>query len=29
VPAFNFLIWAGKSPREAIDAVMFETQGEA
>lgn len=29
VPAFNFLIWAGKSPREAIDAVMFETRGEA
>jgi hypothetical protein len=29
MPAFNFLIWAGKSPREAIDAVMFETQGEA
>lgn len=29
IPAFNFLIWAGKSPREAIDAVMFETLGEA
>lgn len=29
VPAFNFLIWAGKSPRDAIDAVMFETHGEA
>ncbi|MEM1149555.1 MAG: YbjN domain-containing protein [Pseudomonadota bacterium] len=29
VPAFNFLVWAGKSPREAIDAVMFETLGEA
>ena len=29
MPAFNFLVWAGKSPREAIDAVMFETQGEA
>ena len=29
VPAFNFLIWAGKSPREAIEAVMFETHGEA
>ncbi|KCZ49477.1 type III secretion system chaperone family protein [Hyphomonas pacifica] len=29
VPAFNFLIWAGKSPRESIDAVMFETHGEA
>lgn len=29
MPAFNFLVWAGKSPREAIDAAMFETQGEA
>jgi hypothetical protein len=29
MPAFNFLVWAGKSPREAIDAVMFETSGEA
>ncbi|MEQ8299803.1 MAG: YbjN domain-containing protein [Hyphomonas sp.] len=29
VPAFNFLIWAGKSPRESIEAVMFETHGEA
>lgn len=29
MPAFNFLVWAGKSPREAMDAVMFETQGEA
>lgn len=29
VPAFNFVIWAGKSPREAMDAVMFETRGEA
>lgn len=29
VPAFNFLIWAGKTPREAMDAAMFETQGEA
>lgn len=29
MPAFNFLVWAGKSPRDAIDAVMFETQGEA
>lgn len=29
IPAFNFLIWAGKSPRESIDAVMFETMGEA
>jgi len=29
VPAFNFVIWAGKSPAEAIEAVMFETDGEA
>ncbi len=29
MPAFNFLVWAGKSPREAIEAVMFETAGEA
>ncbi|MEL6258787.1 MAG: YbjN domain-containing protein [Pseudomonadota bacterium] len=29
VPAFNFVIWAGKSPRDALDAAMFETAGEA
>ena len=29
VPAFNFVVWAGKAPREAIDAALFETQGEA
>lgn len=29
VPAFNFLIWAGKSPEEAMSAAMFETLGEA
>lgn len=29
VPAFNFVVWAGKTPREAMDAAMFETQGEA
>ena len=29
VPAFNFVIWAGKSPEEAIGAAMFETDGEA
>ena len=28
-PAFQFAVWAGKSAREAVDAVMFETQGEA
>ncbi|MEM6898645.1 MAG: YbjN domain-containing protein [Pseudomonadota bacterium] len=29
VPAFNFVIWAGKTPAEALAAVMFETDGEA
>ncbi|MEO0982412.1 MAG: YbjN domain-containing protein [Pseudomonadota bacterium] len=29
VPALNFVIWAGKSPREAIEAALFETEGEA
>jgi len=29
VPAFNFVIWAGKSPQEAMEAAMFETAGEA
>ena len=29
IPAFNFLIWAGKSPRESLDGAMFETHGEA
>jgi hypothetical protein len=28
-PAFQFAIWAGKTAREAIDAAMFETAGEA
>lgn len=28
-PAFQFVIWAGKTAREAIDAAMFETAGEA
>ncbi len=27
--AFNFLVWAGKSPRDALDAALFETVGEA
>ena len=26
-PAFQFVIWAGKSAREAMDAVMFVTVG--
>ena len=28
-PAFQFVIWACKSAREAVDAAMFETAGEA
>ena len=27
--AFQFVLWAGKSAREALDAVLFETEGEA
>ncbi|SEP36934.1 hypothetical protein SAMN04487843_11359 [Methylobacterium sp. ap11] len=27
--AFQFVIWAGKTAREALDAVLFETEGEA
>ncbi len=27
--AFQFVVWAGKSPREALDSAMFETEGEA
>ena len=27
--AFQFLVWAGKSPREALDAIILETAGEA
>lgn len=27
--AIQFVVWAGKSPREALDAAMFETSGEA
>lgn len=29
LPAFNFVVWAGKSPSEAMEAVLFETAGEA
>lgn len=29
IPAFNFVIWAGKTPAEAMAAAMFETDGEA
>lgn len=28
-PAFNFLLWAGKTPEQAAQAAMFETMGEA
>lgn len=28
-PAFNFLLWAGKSPQQAAQAALFETLGEA
>jgi hypothetical protein len=28
-PAFQFVVWAGKSAREALDAAMFETAGQA
>ncbi len=28
-PAFQFVCWAGKTAREALDAAMFETAGEA
>ena len=28
-PAFNFILWADKTPREALEGAMFETQGEA
>ncbi len=27
--AFQFVVWAGKSAREALDTVLFETVGEA
>ena len=27
--AFQFVIWAGKTARESLDAVLFETEGEA
>lgn len=28
-PAFQFVLWAGKTAREALDATMFETHGTA
>ncbi len=27
--AFQFVVWAGKPPREALDHALFETEGEA
>ena len=27
--AFQFVLWAGKGSREALDSVLFETEGEA
>jgi hypothetical protein len=27
--AFHFVVWAGKSAREAFEAAIFETEGEA
>jgi hypothetical protein len=28
-PAFQFVVWAGKSAREVLDAALLETAGEA
>ena len=28
-PAFQFVVWAGKSAQEAMSAAMFDTDGEA
>lgn len=28
-PVFQFVLWGGKTPREALDAALIETQGEA
>jgi len=28
-PAFQFVIWAGKPARDALEAAMFETAGQA
>ncbi len=27
--AFQFVVWAGKSPKEALDTALFETVGQA
>ena len=28
-PSFQFVVWAGKTAREAMDAALFDTAGEA
>ena len=28
-PAFQFVVWGGKPPREAIDAALLDCVGEA
>lgn len=28
-PAFNYLLWGGKSPEDALEASLFETAGNA
>ncbi len=28
-PVFQFVLWGGKTPKEALAAAMTETQGEA
>ena len=28
-PAFQFVVWAGEGAREAMEAAMFETAGQA
>jgi hypothetical protein len=28
-PAFQYVVWAGKSAQEAMNAAMFDTEGEA
>lgn len=28
-PAFQFVVWAGKSAREALDSALFDTAGQA
>ena len=29
LPAFNYLIWGGKTPEEALEASLFDTAGNA